>query len=72
MGIYEERQAQQAEDELYRRAAERMTLHKVNPHVTPHRVGDGAFVEVQVWVPKANMELERYVRDTSESKGPTE
>lgn len=59
MSVYEERQQHQAEDEFYRRAAERMTLHKVSPHTTPHHVGDGAFVEVQIWVPRSAMEHER-------------
>lgn len=63
--IYEERQRRQKDDELYRRAAERMTLHKVSPHATPHHVGDGAFVEVQIWVPRAVMEEERKMEDES-------
>lgn len=56
---YAERQARQTEDEFYRRAAARMTRHTVNPHVTPHRVSGGAFVEVHVFIPEAIMEAEK-------------
>lgn len=52
--ISQDRAAIKAEDELYREAAARITGGTVRPLTSVNRPasGDGAFVEVVVWVSK--------------------
>lgn len=62
MTTYDERRRQQQEDEAYRHAAERLfPSATVRPLTAVTRVAadDGAFLEVTVWVPRAEIERER-------------
>lgn len=54
--IYEKRQHAQALNEAYRRAASAKVDTRVPSTAHVHPMSDGAFVEVQVWVEKAEAE----------------